>query len=97
MPLFQDMPEFFDRPIRLTDEESENPHTVLHDFFTDYSLKELREILQANAEVCVTSDLYPYDTGERRADLLYFLHKTEILFEAAFLIAKVNHANREKE
>lgn len=94
MPLFQDMPEFFTRPIRLTDEESENPHTVLHDFFTDYSLKELREILQANEEVCVTCDLYPYDTGARRADLLYFLRKTEILFEAAFLIAQQNRTNQ---
>jgi hypothetical protein len=58
----------------------------LDDFFTDYSLSEVRDTLITNAEVCLTCDIHPYDTGEKRGDFLLFQKKLELLVEAAFLI-----------
>jgi hypothetical protein len=88
MTHFQLHSEFFNQPIPLTEEQHEKPSTVLDDFFIDYSLSEVRDILSTNAEVCLTCDIHPYDAGEKRADLLQFQKKLELLLEAAFLIAK---------
>jgi hypothetical protein len=88
MSPFQLQSEFYNQPVRLTEKERENPSNVLDDFFTDYSLSEIRDILHSNAEVCLTCDVHPYDTGEKRSDFLHFQKKLELLLEAAFLIAK---------
>jgi hypothetical protein len=88
MSPFQLQSEFYNLPVRLSEEQRENPASVLNDFFADYNLSEVREILNTNAEVCLTSDIHPYDAGERRADFIHFQQKLELLLEAAFLIAK---------
>lgn len=88
MSHFQDHRDFYNDPIYLTEEQRENPSNVLDDFFTDYSLSEVRDILSNNTEVCLTCDVHPYDTGEKRADFLHFQKKVELLLEAAFMIAK---------
>jgi hypothetical protein len=86
MSPFQLHSEFYNQPIQLTEEQQHEPSNVLDDFFTDYSLSEVRDILNTNAEVCITCDIHPYDAGEKRADLLQFQKKLELLLEAAFLI-----------
>jgi hypothetical protein len=88
MSPFQLQSEFYNLPIRLSAEQLDNPANVLKDFFTDYNLSEVREILNINAEVCLTSDIHPYEAGERRADFMNFQQKLELLLEAAFLMAK---------
>ena len=88
MSQFQYHRDFYNNPIYLTEEQRENPSNVLDDFFTDYSLSEVRDILNTNAEVCLTCDVHPYDTGEKRADFLHFQKKLELLLEAAFLVLK---------
>lgn len=88
MSPFQLQSKFYNHPVRLSEEQLVDPGTVLRDFFADYNLSEVREILNANAEVCLTSDIHPYDAGERRADFMHFQQKLECLLEAAFLIAK---------
>lgn len=88
MSPFQLQSEFYNLPIRLSAEQLDNPASVLKDFFTDYNLSEVREILNINAEVCLTSDIHPYEAGERRADFMHFQQKLELLLEAAFLMAK---------
>jgi hypothetical protein len=86
MSPFQLHSEFYNQPIQLTEEQHGNPSNVLDDFFTDYSLSEVRDILSSNAEVCLTCDIHPYDAGEKRADFLQFQKKLELLLEAAFLL-----------
>jgi hypothetical protein len=88
MSPFQLHSEFYNHPIRLTEEQRENPSDVLTEFFSDYSLSEVRDILNANAEVCLTCDMHPFEAGERRANFMHFQQKIELLLEAAFLIAK---------
>jgi hypothetical protein len=88
MSPFQLQSEFYNQPVRLTEEQRENPVNVLDEFFADYSLSEVRDILNTNSEVCLTSDLHPFDVGEGRANFIYFQQKVELLLEAAFVIAK---------
>jgi fido (protein-threonine AMPylation protein) len=87
MSPFQLQSEFYNQPVRLTEEQQENPVNVLDEFFTDYSLSEVRDMLNTNSEVCLTSDVHPYDVGEGRANLIYFQQKMELLLEAAFVIS----------
>jgi hypothetical protein len=88
MSPFQLHPEFYNLPVLLSEEQREKPAIVLDDFFADYNLSEVREILNDSAEVCLTSDIHPYEAGEKRADFMHFQQKLERLLEAAFLIAK---------
>jgi hypothetical protein len=45
-------PEFFNGPIRLTEEETNDPLKVVTSFFEDYSLSEIRDHNQQMDFVC---------------------------------------------
>jgi hypothetical protein len=79
-------PDFYNKPVCLSEDQILDPIQVLRDFFTDYNLSEVRDILSTNAEVCLTCDIHPYDAGEKRCDFLLFQKKLELLLEAAFLL-----------
>jgi hypothetical protein len=84
--------EFYDRPFRLSPEDNNNPFLVLEDFFIDYKLGELRNILTDISDTCLSSDVPAFDTGEKRADFLYYKNKLEILFEAIYVIVRQKKA-----
>ena len=77
---------FFDQPFRLSDEQRENPYTVLEDFFSDYRLGDLRSHFEEVSEICLICDGGTFDKAEKRAELLTYQKKIEILLEAAYLI-----------
>jgi hypothetical protein len=77
---------FYDGVIRLTEEAKSNPLKVLIEFTEDYTLSELREFLSDIGEVCITSDIPPFDCGRNRADLLLHNNRLEELYEAVFLL-----------
>jgi len=86
MSHFQQHPAFFNKPIKLTEEEKKDPMSVIIDFFTDYNLSEVREINQSIDHICLTSDAPPFDDPEERDNLLSFRENEEKLMEAALLL-----------
>jgi hypothetical protein len=86
MSHFQQHPKFFNKPIKLTEEEMKNPIRVIIDFFTDYNLSEVREINHNIDRVCLTSDAPPFDDSEERDNLLVFRESEEKVMEAAFML-----------
>ena len=86
MKHYNQHPQFYDKPVCLSEEDKAAPQEVIRNFFQDYKLSELRQSLHDIKEVGMTCDLYPYDSGESRATLLLFCDRVEELLEAAFLI-----------
>lgn len=86
MAHFQKHPAFFNKPIILTDEEKNDPMSVIIDFFTDYNLSEVREIHQNIDHVCLTSNAPPFDDPEERNNLLSFRESEEKVMEAALIL-----------
>lgn len=70
---FDLQPEFYNKPILLTEEELTNPIIVIKQFFDDYHLIEVRKHLHSLLEVAITSsnDLYA-EASERDAVVCFF-------------------------
>jgi hypothetical protein len=88
MSELQVTPELFNTPFLLSPEDKNNPFLVLEDFVIDYKLGELRNILTDISDTCLSSDVPAFDTGEKRADFLYYKNKLELLFEAIYVIVQ---------
>jgi|SRR6186713_847220 len=97
MSVFLQQAEFYNLPIHLTDEQKANLPQVLANFFVDYRLSELRDLLSQIDEVCLTTNTWPFCEPEKRADLILYHKKLEILFEATFLIAEQHQTATGKE
>jgi hypothetical protein len=83
---FQQHQEFFDKPIRLSDQEKANPISVIEGFFTDYRLSEIRELNQQMDHICLSTDSPPFQDADERDRLLGYREDEEKALEAAFLI-----------
>lgn len=84
--------EIFNRPIRLTEQDEKDPVLTFDEFFTNYSLSEVRQINQDMDQACLTSDTPPYDDPEERAALLNYREYEEKVLEAAFIIYQTDRA-----
>ena len=89
MSHFQQHPAFFNKPIKLTEDEKKDPMRVIIDFFTDYNLSEVREIHQNIDHICLTSDAPPFDDPEERDNLLSFRDSEEKVMEAALILMEI--------
>jgi hypothetical protein len=85
---FQQHKEFFDKPVRLSDQETVNPISVIDCFFTDYSLSEIRELNQQMDHVCLSTDSPPFQEPSERDHLLCYRTDEERVLEAAFLLSR---------
>lgn|GEM_PF-1482380 len=75
-----------EKPIpRLSDEQMQEPFTVLEDLCTDFSLGQLRNSLSESLEICLTDDDIFRDAG-KRAQLISVYKTMERLVEAVFVI-----------
>jgi len=88
MSFFEQNRSFFNNPICLSPDEMSNPVIVFDDFFTDYNLSELRQILANIDEACLTSDCSVFEEAWKRADYICFQKKLILVFEAAYILAK---------
>jgi len=80
--------ELFNQPLRLTEEEQQNPYGVLAHFCIDYGLYEVRNHQWNQLEVCLTTDNTYFSEPDQRADLLYYHGQLEKVLEAIFLLAQ---------
>lgn len=79
-------PDWHNQPLRLNEEERQNPRIIIEQFFESYHLQEVREILWNWVVEIVSSSRSIAQEGIQRNDHIYFYEKIESLVEAAFLI-----------
>ena len=89
MSEFLNHPEFFNEPVSLSESERCNPIKVFQEFFADYRLSELRQILDSVREICLTTDRPPFNDPEQRGNYLLFEKNLIKVWEATWILAKV--------
>ncbi len=82
---FELHPEFYNKPILLTEEEKKDPSTVIKQFFEDVKLVELRIHLHNLLEVALTRPNTIYDDSSERDAVLCFVKQLVKIIEAAYL------------
>ncbi len=76
-------PDWDNRPIRLSDEEKEDPYVVLDDFFSCFHLQDVRELLWDWLVAGLSCESGAYNTGYARSNLIFVYEKLERLIEAS--------------
>ena len=79
-------PDWHNQPLRLSEEERQNPRLVIEQFFESYHLQEIRELLWNWMVEVVSSSRSIAQDGKQRNDHIYFYEKLENLVEAAFVL-----------
>lgn len=83
---FELHPEFYNQPILLTEEEKQNPLSVIHEFFEDVKLVEVRIHIHNLLEVTLTRPNTIYDNSSERDIVLCFVKQLEKMVDAAWLL-----------
>ena len=81
-------PQWYNEPLRLTEEQRNDPFLILYEFFQSYHLNDTREILWDWLTKVVTNSSSVSDDPHYRHNQFYFYEKIEELIEAALLITK---------
>ncbi|MBO9203110.1 MULTISPECIES: hypothetical protein [Niastella] len=86
-------PQLYNQPLRLTEEQSDNPILVFDDFFESYHLNETWELLWEWLVSVISSAGSISSEPLERSNHFYFYEKIEAIIEAAFILK----SNRLKE
>ena len=84
-------PDWHNQPLRLSEEERQNPKMIFASFFETYHLEEVREMLWNWMVEIVSSNRSIAQEGRQRNDHIYFYENMEALVEAAFLLNRQNN------
>ncbi|OQP43612.1 hypothetical protein A4H97_33850 [Niastella yeongjuensis] len=79
-------PHLFNQPLRLTEEELNNPILILNDFFQTYHLNETREVLWQWLTAVISSQSSISSEPLERSNHFYFYEKLEEVIEGAFVM-----------
>jgi hypothetical protein len=79
-------PHWYNQPLRLTAEQTQNPNLVLDDFFECYHLKEVREIMWQWVTEAVSSPHSQSNDPHERNNYMFFYEKMESLVEACWIM-----------
>lgn len=90
-------PQWYNQPLRLTDEQKRDPLPVFDDFFQCYHLNDIRKTLWEWITEILSSPCSISIEPQRRNDHIYFYEKIEGVIEAAFVIKNKIHRNRRKK
>jgi hypothetical protein len=79
-------PQWHNQPLRLNEEEKQNPFLVIEEFFQCYHLNDVRDILwKWPVEVVCSAGSISSEALERN-NHIYFYEKIEMLVEAIFVL-----------
>lgn len=96
MRTYNKHPQWFNQPLRLSEEEKQNPALVLDAFFECYHLNEVRELLwNWLVEVISSAHGISNDPHERN-NHVYFYEQLEALVECAYIMQKKIHKQMRK-
>lgn len=79
-------PSIADQPIRLNEQELNEPLGVIQEFFNFYDLNSTRLELAHWLEYAFASDDEDLKNGTTRVDLMQFSYQLEALLEAVYLL-----------
>ncbi|OQP49388.1 hypothetical protein A4H97_29075 [Niastella yeongjuensis] len=79
-------PQWYNQPLRLSEEQLDNPLLVLDDFFQCYHLNETRELLWQWLTAIISSPGSISSEPLERSNHIYFYEKIEEIIEAAFVL-----------
>jgi hypothetical protein len=79
-------PQWYNLPLRLSEEKLDNPILVFNDFFECYHLNETREVLWQWLLTIISSPGSISNEPLERSNHLYFYEKLEEIIEAAFIL-----------
>jgi hypothetical protein len=79
-------PLWYNQPLRLNEEERQNPKLVIDDFFECYHLNDAREILWKWMVEVVSSSGSISSEALERSNHIYFYEKIEALIEACYML-----------
>lgn len=77
--------DFYNRPIRLTEEEKANPLKVLRTFFVETNLSEIRTELWQIVATCISVPDSVFDCPIKRQNLLILYREIERALEAGLI------------
>src|SRR5688572_21446519 len=90
-------PQWYNQPLRLSEEQRRNPLEVFEEFFQCYHLNESRQTMwEWLAEVISSPHKISSDPHDRD-NHMYFYEKMEELIEAAFIITKRTRKRQRKQ
>lgn len=81
-------PEWHNTPLRLNEEERNNPHLVLLEFFQCYHLNDVREIMWGWTITVVSSPNSISADPHERNNHIFLYEKMEQLVEACWMLQK---------
>ena len=81
-------PQLDNQPLRLTEEERQDPYIVLDDFFSNFHLQDVREMLWDWFVAAMSAESSAYNTGYARSNLVFVYEKLELFIEAVQIINK---------
>lgn len=93
---FELHPEFYNQ-LLLTEEEKQDPSSVIHEFFGDVKLIEVRIHLYNLLEVALTRPNTIYDEPGDRDAVVCFIKQLEKLIEAAYTGTDIFYSSAETE
>lgn len=79
-------PQWHNQPLRLTDEERQNPMLVIEEFFQCYHLNDARIICWNWTVEVISSPGSISSEATERNNHFYFYEKIEMLIEACFIL-----------
>jgi hypothetical protein len=92
-------PHWVNQPLRLSNKEKHNPTLVIDDFFDNYHLQDVRDILWRWLVAVISSPQSISSEPLERSYHMYFYEKVEGVIEAAYIIKRKmrkHHRRREK-
>lgn len=90
-------PQWYNLPLRLSEEELDNPILVFNEFFQCYHLNETREVLWQWLSAIISSPGSISSEPLERSNHLYFYEKVEEIIEAAFLLKELKKGNQDAD
>lgn len=81
-------PHWHNVPLRLSEEQKQNPVLVLNEFFESFHLNEVREIMWAWMVEVVSSPHSISQDANERSNHVFFYEKMEEVVEACWIIRK---------
>ncbi|OQP59255.1 hypothetical protein A3860_38025 [Niastella vici] len=81
-------PQWYNEPLRLTEEQTNEPTLALDDFFQCYHLNEVRQTLWQWVVAVISSAGSVSDDHHERNNHLYFYEKMEMLVEANWIMRR---------
>lgn len=97
MKTYNKHPEWYNQPLRLSQDQKQSPYLAIEDFFECYHLHEVREILwNWMVEVISSPRGISHEHFERNGHL-YFYEKIEQLVEGAYMALKKAKKQKRRE